>query len=148
MIPIFQRQRNVLNLTYWHAVLLTHRPFLLGSFAKRSQQDDNARAEDPQTRESIEQCIKAAMTIANTIDDISQKRQMFRAFWVRGSLFLRVALTSVTDYCLLRLHGEHRPLPICHTKKIFTAGSPQSILLSSCEMSSTYFGHRGTRLSC
>lgn len=83
--PLFQRQRNVLNLTYWHAVLLTHRPFLLSSFAKRAPLDQE---DDMQTNASVEQCLKAALTIANTIEEISEQQQMFRAFWVRKDSIL------------------------------------------------------------
>ncbi|KIX01896.1 uncharacterized protein Z518_07835 [Rhinocladiella mackenziei CBS 650.93] len=82
LIPIFQRQRNVLNLTYWHAIILTHRPFVLSNFARLSQQRRNAALEDPQTEKSEQQCLMAAMNTVNTIDDIIQNRQMFRAFWI------------------------------------------------------------------
>ncbi|KAK6387402.1 hypothetical protein LTS17_000670 [Exophiala oligosperma] len=82
LIPIFQRQRNVLNLTYWHAIILTHRPFLLNNLARLSEQNRSVEQEDPQTEENVQQCLKAAMNTANTIDDIRQNRQMFRAFWI------------------------------------------------------------------
>src|SRR4051812_37446414 len=32
LIPVYQRQRSVLNLAYHHALLLIHRPFLLRDF--------------------------------------------------------------------------------------------------------------------
>jgi hypothetical protein len=83
LIPIFQRQRNVLNLTYWHAVILTHRPAVLSNFAGYSQQSRGEGHEDPQTEESVQQCLMAAMNTVNTINDMTQNRQMFRAFWVR-----------------------------------------------------------------
>ncbi|RYO92581.1 hypothetical protein DL766_008737 [Monosporascus sp. MC13-8B] len=82
LIPIFQRQRNVLNLTYWHAIILTHRPFVLRDFARLSQQGGSACNENPQTEESMQQCLMAAMNTVNTIDDITKNRQMFRAFWI------------------------------------------------------------------
>ncbi|RYP75398.1 hypothetical protein DL770_007404 [Monosporascus sp. CRB-9-2] len=82
LIPIFQRQRNVLSLTYWHAIILTHRPFLLRNFARLSQQGGSAGNGSPQTEESMQQCLMAAMNTVNTIDDITQNRQMFRAFWI------------------------------------------------------------------
>ncbi|KAH8811212.1 transcriptional regulatory protein GAL4 [Xylogone sp. PMI_703] len=82
LIPIYQRQRNVLNLTYWHAIILTYRPFLLSNFARLAQQDGDVESnENPQTEESVQQCLIAAMNTVNTIDDITQNRQMFRAFW-------------------------------------------------------------------
>jgi hypothetical protein len=83
LIPIVQRQRNVLNLTYWHAIILTHRPFLLGNFARLSQQAGDSNHESLQTERSVQQCLMAAMNIVNTIDAATQSGQMFRAFWVR-----------------------------------------------------------------
>jgi hypothetical protein len=82
LVPIFQRQRNVLNFTYWHAIILTHRPFMLSSFARLSRQGANAGRADPQTEESVRQCLHAAMNTVKLIDSITQNRQMFRAFWV------------------------------------------------------------------
>ncbi len=84
VIPIFQRQRNVLNLTYWHAIILTHRPFVLSNFAGLSRKtwstsNDTSQA---QIEESVQQCLIAAMNIVNTIDDITRNQQIYRAFWV------------------------------------------------------------------
>ncbi|KAF4975536.1 hypothetical protein FZEAL_7682 [Fusarium zealandicum] len=85
LVPIFQRQRNVLNLTYWHAIILTHRPFVLDNLARLSRQGGtlgSEESEDAQTVESVRQCLMAAMKTVKTIDDITQTRQMFRAFWI------------------------------------------------------------------
>lgn len=82
LIPIYQRQRNVLNLTYWHALILAYRPFVLSNFTRHSQHGRGRSEQDPQTEESVQQCLKAAMNTVNTIDEITQDRQMFRAFWV------------------------------------------------------------------
>ncbi|KAK5937309.1 hypothetical protein PMZ80_010315 [Knufia obscura] len=82
LIPIFQRQRNVLNLTYWHAVILTYRPFILSNFIRLSQRGSSASNENPQAEESVQQCLMAAMNTVNTIDDMTENRQMFPAFWV------------------------------------------------------------------
>lgn len=82
-IPIFQRQRNVLNLTYWHAVILTHRPFVLNSFSLLSQKSkDSEDCEVVQAEESVRQCLDAAMKTVTTIDDLTRTLQMFRSFWV------------------------------------------------------------------
>lgn len=80
--PIFQRQRNVLSLTYWHAIILTYRPLVLSSFARMSRKGVKEAREDVQTEESVRQCLMAAMNTVNRIDEITQTRQMFRAFWV------------------------------------------------------------------
>ncbi|KAH7131064.1 transcriptional regulatory protein GAL4 [Dactylonectria macrodidyma] len=80
--PIYQRQQNVLNLTYWHAIILAHRPFVLTSFAQLSRQGSGGASEDAQTAESVQQCLMAAMKTVKTINDITQNRQMFQAFWI------------------------------------------------------------------
>lgn len=82
IIPIFQRQRNVLNLTYWHAIILTHRPVVLSNFAGLSRKSRSGGDETSQVEESVKQCLMAAMNTVNTIDDIMRSRQMFGAFWV------------------------------------------------------------------
>lgn len=88
IIPIFQRQRNVLNLTYWHAVILVHRPLVLSNFARGSQKNGDgltaniSEGEDGPTEQSLQQCLMAAMNTVETIDEITQTGQMFRAFWV------------------------------------------------------------------
>ncbi|KAF2650438.1 transcriptional regulatory protein GAL4 [Lophiostoma macrostomum CBS 122681] len=82
LVPIFQRQRNVLNLTYWHAVILTHRPFLLDSLARPPRQDRSTEPEDSQTTESVQQCLVAAMNTVKTLDEMTSKRQVFRAYWI------------------------------------------------------------------
>lgn len=83
LISIFQRQRNVLNLTYWHAIILTHRPFILTNLARLSGNSMNeAVHEDARTEENLKECIDAAMNTVNTISEITERRQLFRAFWV------------------------------------------------------------------
>ncbi|KAJ5333826.1 uncharacterized protein N7506_007609 [Penicillium brevicompactum] len=79
-LPIFQRQRNVLNMTYWHAIILTHRPYVLSSSARLSQSDEQ-NDHDIQQNESLRKCLDAAMMTANTISEITESRQLYRAFW-------------------------------------------------------------------
>ncbi|KAL4806730.1 fungal-specific transcription factor domain-containing protein [Aspergillus unguis] len=81
IMPIFQRQRNVLNLTYWHSIILTHRPFVLGSFAQLEQARLKVRS-SPQIEESVSQCLQAAMRTVDIIDEIMRNRQLFRALWI------------------------------------------------------------------
>ncbi|KAH8655455.1 fungal-specific transcription factor domain-containing protein, partial [Xylariales sp. PMI_506] len=81
LVPIFQRQRNVLNLTYWHAVILTNRPFLLSNF-EHSWQGRTASDRQSQHEESIQKCLAAAMHTVNAINDITLDRQMIPAFWI------------------------------------------------------------------
>ncbi|KAK7429404.1 hypothetical protein QQZ08_003996 [Neonectria magnoliae] len=85
VVPIFQRQRNVLNLTYWHAIILTYRPFVLSSLARLSRRGASAASEEDaqaQDEESVRQCLVAAMDTVKTMDDMTQSRQMFGAFWI------------------------------------------------------------------
>ncbi|CAK7205610.1 hypothetical protein SEUCBS139899_008388 [Sporothrix eucalyptigena] len=76
LIPIFQRQRNVLNLTYWHAIILTYRPFVLNST------NSDASVADSADDDKVQKCLSAAMNIANTIREIVESRQLTAAFWI------------------------------------------------------------------
>ncbi|KAJ4303364.1 hypothetical protein N0V90_002257 [Kalmusia sp. IMI 367209] len=90
LIPIYQRQRNVLNLAYYHhAVLLVHRPFLLSNFASLTHFDSaqhsarraaGAPALEITCKENVKHCLDAAMGIVRVVDDIAAS-QIFRAFW-------------------------------------------------------------------
>ncbi|KAL4900889.1 hypothetical protein BDW74DRAFT_170466 [Aspergillus multicolor] len=82
IIPIFQRQRNVLNLTYWHSIILTHRPFVLGNFARSQDGRANKNNISAHTEESIKQCLNAAVKIVAIIDEITQNRQLLKALWI------------------------------------------------------------------
>ncbi|KAL4934066.1 Zn(II)2Cys6 transcription factor [Aspergillus undulatus] len=85
IMPIFQRQRNVLNLTYWHSIILTHRPFMLSDFGRlttRRGEGSSSSSTSRQTEESVKQCLHAAMKTVEIIDQITHNRQLFRAFWV------------------------------------------------------------------
>lgn len=74
----------MLNLNYWHAIILTHRHSVLSKFTEYPRSDEQVRMDDFWTEESVQQCLVAAMNTANTIDDMTQNRQIFRAFWVRA----------------------------------------------------------------
>ncbi|KAH8196117.1 hypothetical protein TruAng_009716 [Truncatella angustata] len=81
--PIYQRQKNVLNFAYWHAVILINRPFLLSNFA-RLQQNVMASAEAARrarTNASVQECLQAAINIVSTVNDLFQADQMFRGYW-------------------------------------------------------------------
>lgn len=89
-VPIVQRQRNVLNLTYWHAVILVHRPFLLrgfvGSRGVQAETEEALPVDDQLTEDSVQQCVSSAMKTVNAINQMTQSRQMSRAFWVFDQL--------------------------------------------------------------
>jgi hypothetical protein len=82
LIPLYQRQRNVLNLAYFHAVLLVHRPFLLSNFASLAHIDARpGHISNIDTTENINTCLEAAMGTVRIVDEIFQSSQIFRAFW-------------------------------------------------------------------
>jgi hypothetical protein len=81
-IPIYQRQRNVLNLAYYHAVILINRPFLLSNFANLTRKEGPKTGPSIETREHVQACLDAAMGIVRVIDDYSASgTQLVRAFW-------------------------------------------------------------------
>lgn len=86
LLKIYQRQRNVLNLAYWHATILAHRPFLLRKLESRQvgpSTTPNTTIED-HVDVHISLCINAAMDICNLVTEIIDSKTMFRAFWVRS----------------------------------------------------------------
>lgn len=84
MIPLFQRQRNVLNLAYWHAQILVYRPFLLSDFASLYTNDQRPRrlSFTSATEDNITACLDAAMKITRIVNDLNESGQMYQAFWV------------------------------------------------------------------
>ncbi|ORY10163.1 fungal-specific transcription factor domain-domain-containing protein [Clohesyomyces aquaticus] len=82
LIPLFQRQRNVLNLAYWHAILLVQRPFLLSNFASLAYYDHRpGNISNIDTTSNITDCLEAAMAIVHIVDELFQGNGVFRAFW-------------------------------------------------------------------
>jgi hypothetical protein len=82
LIPLYQRQRNVLNLGYFHAVLLVHRPFLLSNFANLTHIDERVcPVSNIDTSHHVAECLDAAMGIVKIVDELFQGCQIFRAFW-------------------------------------------------------------------
>ncbi|KAF9889257.1 hypothetical protein FE257_007570 [Aspergillus nanangensis] len=95
LMPIFQRQRNVLNLTYWNSVILTHRPFVLGNFAHLSRQSHGFATTtyaNPQSEDSVTQCLNAAMKTVSIIDEITQNHQLFRSLWITSYFAFNAAI--------------------------------------------------------
>lgn len=75
LIPSFRRQAMALRMSYCHTVMLAHRPFLLKNTARHSE--DLRRL----ARESITECIKAAQSVLEAVDDMAREGRMFHAFW-------------------------------------------------------------------
>ena len=86
LIPIYQRQRSVLNLAYHHALLLIHRPFLLRDFASLTHMPTHPNwGANPNTSydttTNINACLDAAMAIVRFVDDVFTSSNLFRSFW-------------------------------------------------------------------
>lgn len=131
LILIYQRQRNVLNLAYWHTVILINRPLLLSNFARltssRRQVEDERKA---QLDESATDCLKAAMNIVGIVDMLVQSKQLFRAFWVtsvihapiqtRANTFLVHPLLCLFSLChSLRLHNPAQQRTASRVSSVF-----------------------------
>ncbi|KUI69372.1 hypothetical protein VM1G_05436 [Cytospora mali] len=84
LLPIYQRQRNVLNAAFWHAKILTYRPFLLrklGSSGGGKSPAERGSTHVPQVEEGIQECLQAALSICNLVDQLINTEMMFKAFW-------------------------------------------------------------------
>lgn len=88
-LPIFLRQRNVLNLAFWHAKILLYRPFLLTSFASLNNSGARSRqaANAVELATKGELCLHAAMQVVNLVDQLSLAGQLYSNFWVRNKSF-------------------------------------------------------------
>ncbi|KAH8641100.1 hypothetical protein IG631_04041 [Alternaria alternata] len=83
LIPVYQRQRSVLNLAYHHALLLIHRPFLLRDFASLTHMPThpNWSATNYDASANITACLEAAMSLVRFVDDVFMSSNLFRSFW-------------------------------------------------------------------
>lgn len=118
LIPIYQRQRGVLNLAYYHAMLLIHRPFLLSNFANltgiRSHPSYQAPAD---TSANIASCLDAAMNIVRVVDDVFTSSNLFRAFWFTQYY----AFCAVVVLYIYRIR-QHLLSPAGQNEAYFAAG--------------------------
>ncbi|KKY24426.1 putative finger protein [Diplodia seriata] len=92
-LPIFLRQRNVLNLAFWHAQILVHRPFLLSNFAGLSSYNNLHHQHRPNGRDSsdgggggklayhVQCCLDAATNIVRVVDELTRSGQIYSTFW-------------------------------------------------------------------
>lgn len=120
LVPIFQRQSNSLNLAYWHTQILTHRPLLLGNFARsrrtnRSERDAGAdETAKAKTDNSIGICVRAAMSIVELIHDIIEAGQLYRAYWVSfpHQVLRTKAHVGYAVYAVLRIRRVGHIIPI------------------------------------
>jgi hypothetical protein len=99
LIPLFQRQRNVLNLAYYHALILVYRPFLLSNFASLSSQSRRSRGAPgtPDMEKNVAACLDAAINVTLIVNELNEGQQIFRAFWVSFSCALSEIEPLVND---------------------------------------------------
>lgn len=91
LIPLFRRQKNVLNLAFWHAVIMIHRPFLLASFANLRKQNTASSPSVLNPESSVAKCLEAAMNIGTIIDELAEEKALFRGYWVGTPHILTLA---------------------------------------------------------
>jgi hypothetical protein len=75
LIPTFRRQSTALQLSYCHAVMLAHRPFLLKNTLR------NNDAMRVLAKDSLAECIAAARSVLDAVDRVACEGRMFHAFW-------------------------------------------------------------------
>ncbi|CAO2647452.1 Nn.00g083740.m01.CDS01 [Neocucurbitaria sp. VM-36] len=75
LIPSFRRQANMLKLSYCHAVMLAHRPFLLKN---TMHNNDEMRS---LAKDGLAECISASQAILDAVDRIAREGPLFHAFW-------------------------------------------------------------------
>ncbi|KAL1881255.1 hypothetical protein Daus18300_001107 [Diaporthe australafricana] len=95
LLPIYQRQRHVLNLAYWHATILTQRPFLLNKFGPTRTSANTTQVED-----RVKECLQAALNICDLVDELINARMMFKAFWDQMSMIAEEH-SLARRYCLV-----------------------------------------------
>ncbi|KAL1612011.1 hypothetical protein SLS60_000234 [Paraconiothyrium brasiliense] len=75
LIPSFRRQAIALKISYCHAVILVHRPFLLKNIYRHSQEIREL------AEQGIDECIVAAKTVLEIVDRMAREGKLFHAFW-------------------------------------------------------------------
>ncbi|KAL2793422.1 fungal-specific transcription factor domain-containing protein [Aspergillus keveii] len=80
LIAIFQRQRDVLNISYWHALIIIYRPLLLRKFALVQRGRDDTLT-DLDIESSVNECLVPALRVTEKVEEMFKSRMMFRSFW-------------------------------------------------------------------
>lgn len=124
LIPIYKRQRNVLNLSYYHSILLVQRPFLLTNFANLAS-IEKSPTNTVDTSQNLAECLDAAMRIVGIVDDMFSSGGMFSAFWF-SSYF---AFSAVVVLYIARIQQHLLKQGEC--KQYFSAGQKCQAQLST-----------------
>ncbi|KAI0011484.1 fungal-specific transcription factor domain-containing protein [Xylariaceae sp. FL0662B] len=131
IVPIFQRQKNVLNLAYWHTMIMTHRSFLLSNFAGQGSVRGRDDPHKSQTEESIRQCLQSAVQIVTIVDEMCQTGQMYRAYWF--TLYLAFSAAVILYVYTIQ---QSKAAPECYSAYLAAAARCQDQLGSMAEKGS------------
>ncbi|KUJ06828.1 uncharacterized protein LY89DRAFT_678409 [Mollisia scopiformis] len=77
--PLYMRQNMALRLSYSHALILLHRPFLLDTFD--SHLDISLPVLLEKLEENVNNCMNAALDVVKTIDSLHKVESSFNASW-------------------------------------------------------------------
>lgn len=151
-LPIFLRQRNVLNLAFWHAQILVHRPFLLSNFAGLTNYSINRSKLSGNSKLAyhVQRCLDAAMNIVRVVDDLTNQSQIYSTYWVRAHSLhhlSRITPLTPTVYALLRLLRRRCPLCLHHPTTPLLARILSPALPRRCQMPGADLQHRDQGLS-
>lgn len=148
LLPIYQRQRHVLNLAYWHATILTQRPFLLNKFGATRTSANTTQVED-----RVKDCLQAALNICDLVDELISARMMFKAFWV-SQIFILVSvlrrmylILRAVHFILCILRGR-RALRVLYSAKVKHTRGPRSTFIRSDQVSRADVNDRRGAFTC
>ncbi|KXH32491.1 finger protein [Colletotrichum nymphaeae SA-01] len=79
-VKLVLRQRDLLQLAFWHAQILVHRPFLissLNSFSGHVQENGSGRLRYEGIRKNVQLCVDAAIKIVKHINHINDAGELY-----------------------------------------------------------------------
>ncbi|KAG7055825.1 finger protein [Colletotrichum scovillei] len=79
-VKLVLRQRDLLQLAFWHAQILVHRPLLINSinsFSGHVQENGSGRLRYEEIRKNIQRCVDAATEIAKHINHINDAGELY-----------------------------------------------------------------------
>jgi hypothetical protein len=92
------------------------RPFLLDDFEQQRYLDANGHDLNQQSKENVRYCLKAAISITETIHEMSQRPDKMRTSWVTSHTSGRTKKLTGLVCALLRLSSCGSSLCICDQK--------------------------------
>lgn len=78
LTSLFQRQNNMLNLAYGHALILIFRPCLFNDFKQKS----TLKVNEAQVNANVRHCLTGAMTIATVVNQMVECDKFYPTSWV------------------------------------------------------------------